>query len=823
MTFQAVTRPRQKRSVVSLILVLAAAAALLSADALMAKRGHSPVLTDVSVTPGVFHGGGGSTTLTYTLSVTAHASAFVRDADGVIVRTLQPETAQAADTYALDWDGADGAGADLPAGTYSVVVAASTADGSAQSTHTVQLLAPLLSDVSLAPTLFYGGAGSSGSTTLTYTLSDAADVSVIVRDAGDATVRTLQPETAQAADTYALDWDGTDGAGADLPAGTYSAVVAASTADGTTRIARDVGYSPTPVATETSLALDGTGDYVLRAVIEEWSESVNGQTPGNYYFDGRAQPWEFKARSGAALTLYVGADGADPLDTTFGASVTATSDSRGVADLAFPSGLAWYDTTGAPLPLYYSLSVTFGGSTRWYPASGRYALRAPVGNDGHLQFIFMSDIQTPLPGVPSPDIAPSGLTAATGPYTAIPHLSRSLGWATVLPGMRQETAANLVLFGGDPIERGSDATAPDDGTTQWRTLMDNEQSFGPSDEWSLSSLTAEVPLVVAPGNHDDIGVTDATEGLWKRWVYSPTALPYYSVDQGDVHFVVLNSYAASATLATSYKGWIGFQSDTPGGSRDVLVDSTTYTYTNSPQADWLIGAIDTDKPWTVVVMHHPMFDAYRTQSNAYNDANTTGGPNSDNKYFYGERDRLLAFFAAHGVDLVLHGHNHNYRRHVEKVRNADGTLASAMTFITQAVAGGPPSARDSSGNLPFLDWVDSNGNGTPDAGEPLADANNDHWDASAFGQENSPTGASGYVGVPDMFHATGSEYNDGVSFAYTMFQTGSDEQGAPTLTVTVKRISWNATAHAWGPWTVWDSAQIPQVDDGMVANRLTAD
>lgn len=824
MTFQTITRPRQTRSVLSLATVLLVAAIFLwPAETAVARRAHPLVLTNVSALPSAIYGGG-TATLTYHLCREATVSVVVHDAGGAIVRTLQPDTRQMGGMYALDWDGTDGAGATLAAGSYSLVVRATTSQGGdVRSTQTVQLLASPLTDVSLSPTSFYGGAGSSGFTTLAYTLNEAADVSVIVRDATDTAVRTLRPDAAQAAGTYTLGWNGTDGDGKTLAAGTYSVVVTAITADGTARTTRDVQYSPTPVATEASLALDGAGDYVLRAVIEEWSESLNGQTSANYYFDGRAQPWEFAARSGATLTLYVGADDADPLDTTHGGTASATSDTQGVADLAFPSGLDWHDAMDAPLPLHYSLSVTYGDSTRWYPASGRYALRAPVGADGHLQFAYMSDIQTPLPGVPSPDVEPSGLTAADGPYTAIPHLSRSLGWAAVLAGLRQESAANLVLYGGDPIERGEDATAPDDGATQWRTLLDNEQSFGPSDEWSLSSLAAQVPVASAPGNHDDIGDTDSTAGLWNRWVYSPTELPYYSFDQGDVHFVLLNAYAGSSTAATNYQGWIGFQSDTAGGSRAVTVSDTTYTYTNSAQADWLISAIDTDKPWTVVVMHYPMFDAYRTPANAYNNANTTGGPTPDNKYFYGERDRLLTFFAAHGVDLVLHGHNHNYRRHVEKVRSADGSVASAMTFITQAVAGGPPTARDSSGWLPFLDWVDLNGNGTPDDGEPLADAgNSDYWDASAFGKENNPVGASGYTGTPDMFHAVG-EYNDGVSFSYSTFQTGSDGEGVPTLTMNVKFISWDSDAHAWTPWTVYDSAQISQVDDGMVAKRLAGD
>ena len=144
---------------------------------------------------------------------------------------------------------------------------------------------------------------------------------------------------------------------------------------------------------------------------------------------------------------------------------------------------------------------------------------------------------------------------------------------------------------------------------------------------------------------------------------------------------------------------------------------------------------------------------------------------------------------------MLHGHNHDYRRHMEKVHAADGTTAT-MAFITEATAGAAPMPRDTDQSLPYIDWVDLNGNGTPDASEPVASAeNNPFWDASAFGQWNWPLqSASGYIsGTPDMFHAYGQEYTGGVRFSYSMFETGEDAQGQPTLTLTVKTVMWNGS------------------------------
>jgi flagellar hook assembly protein FlgD len=782
----------------------------------------APVLTGVDLAPPAFYAGSGSTTISYSLTGPATASVVVTDSGGATVRTLQPDTAQSAGSYEQTWDATADDTSPLAPGSYSVVVTATTAVGTMQSIQPVELFAPeVLTGVDASPGLFYGGAGASGRATLMYTLHTSATVTVTVRDRAGTPVNTIQPGAVQSAGSYAVTWDGTGDGGVNLAEGQYSMVVNAITAAGTSEGSDAVQYLLTPVASEASLAVDGAGGYVLHAVIDKWSELLEGQTSDNYYYDGQIQPWEFTGIEGATVTLYVGADAVDPTDTSYGGSVSDTTGARALVDLAFPAGLAWQDEGGAPRPLYYSVQLTYGGSTRWYPASGRYPLRPPTDADGHVQFTYMTDIQTPLSAVSTPDLQPSAMTDATGPYTAIPRLSRSLGWAAVLSGLEQETGANLVLYGGDAIDRGADDTGPDNGGTQFRTLFDNEQTYDADDEWSLSRLSNRAPMALAPGNHDDIGVNASAGNRWSRWVYSPSGVPYYSFDQGDVHFIILDGYDANDDPAQNYRGWIGFQDDVPGGSRTVSVGGVESTFTNSVQADWLISAIDTDKPWTVIVMHYPLFDAYRTSATAYNEANTTGTLTATNKYYYGERDRLLEFFAAHGVDVVLGGHNHNHRRHVEKVRSGDGSVTSTMTFLTQAVAGGPPTWRDTLNFLPYLDWLDYDGDGVPDASEPRATAdNNEYWDASAFGQENSPVGDSGYDGVADMYHATGQEYDDGITFSYSVFQTGSDDQGDPTLTLNVKFVSWDAQANAWEPWVVYDTAQIGQVEPGMVADRL---
>ena len=112
----------------------------------------------------------------------------------------------------------------------------------------------VLGNVTLSPTSFYAG---SGSTTLTYTLTARATVAVVVRDALGVAVRTLQSAKAQAPGSYSRVWDGKADGGAVLPAGSYSITVTARTSAGTVQSARSVqlvapvltvvGLSPTSV------------------------------------------------------------------------------------------------------------------------------------------------------------------------------------------------------------------------------------------------------------------------------------------------------------------------------------------------------------------------------------------------------------------------------------------------------------------------------------------------------------------------------------------------------------------------------------------------
>src|SRR5450756_2371626 len=93
-------------------------------------------------------------------------------------RSTQSRSSAASDVYKRQ--------VSVPAGDYSLVVTATTTAGTEQSTQTVQLVAPVLDAVSLSPQAIYTGGDK---TTLSYTLTGPATVSVVVRNGAGTTVR----------------------------------------------------------------------------------------------------------------------------------------------------------------------------------------------------------------------------------------------------------------------------------------------------------------------------------------------------------------------------------------------------------------------------------------------------------------------------------------------------------------------------------------------------------------------------------------------------------------------------------------------------------
>ena len=133
------------------------------------------------------------------------------------------------------------------------------------------------------------------------------------------------------------------------------------------------------------------------------------------------------------------------------------------------------------------------------------------------------------------------------------------------------------------------------------------------------------------GNHDTAQSTTASESIpMFNWFTTPKngevgGLPtgnnlYYSYDHANIHFVVLDSMAAS------------------------------YRQIGSPMLNWLaldLGA--THQQWIIVYFHHPPY--------------TRGTHNSDTEAdLIQVRQNITPILESYGVDLVLSGHSHVYER-----------------------------------------------------------------------------------------------------------------------------------------------------------------
>ncbi|HMK92178.1 MAG TPA: metallophosphoesterase [Thermoleophilia bacterium] len=150
------------------------------------------------------------------------------------------------------------------------------------------------------------------------------------------------------------------------------------------------------------------------------------------------------------------------------------------------------------------------------------------------------------------------------------------------------------------------------------------------------------------GNHEIL--SDATARTLFHSELGAPQRDWYRVKNGALNILVLSAYEPN------YSGTIGYVGE--GSS------------SNSAQARWLVATLRKIRAanrhaWIVVAVHCPPFD-----------------PKPDDPWASssGEKSRLVKLFDKYGVDAVVAGHVHNYRRHVA----ADG-----ITYLTQGTGGAP--------------------------------------------------------------------------------------------------------------------------------------
>jgi len=276
---------------------------------------------------------------------------------------------------------------------------------------------------------------------------------------------------------------------------------------------------------------------------------------------------------------------------------------------------------------YYDIVLTGNGATLSLPGNGgRYAFTSPPGG---------ADVALTIA-----DFGDSGPV-----YNQEWRDARKM-FLPVAQGIAA-AKANLVLGNGDYINTySSDSTAEVD--LKWENYFAVANTF-----------SASAPTMLTVGNHEGLGdstamdPTTTTQQAWEFWNDFPGAPGFYdrvySFDFGkSVHVVVLDDNTYNP---------LGFAGDGQPG--------------NSPMAQWLIADLEANtRPWVIVDLHQPIADPASWQFWSGVPASIPpGGPE--------EQARLEAFLARQGVDIVVSGHMHYYKRHVQ-----DG-----VTYVTEGGAG----------------------------------------------------------------------------------------------------------------------------------------
>jgi hypothetical protein len=195
-----------------------------------------------------------------------------------------------------------------------------------------------------------------------------------------------------------------------------------------------------------------------------------------------------------------------------------------------------------------------------------------------------------------------------------------------LLALAAEQAQNpaLVIFGGDTVNDGAD-------TDEW-------QAFWQAAASTLDGLTT----AAAAGNHDNHALLAEQFSYPAPAPLNPGEGFFYSLDMGGVHFIMLDSNIMGAGRQEDIE-WL----------RDDLQSAP------AQQADW-----------RVAVMHHPMWPLTENLKDIQRAATM--------------REHFLPLLEAHGVDLILTGHQHLYGRSLPKSGDATAPEGSGIVQIMAA-------------------------------------------------------------------------------------------------------------------------------------------
>lgn len=206
-------------------------------------------ITGAAVSPAVLAADGSGTadaaTLSFSVGVPVNASVAVERPDGTVVRQLSSGDL-AVGPRTVAWDGRDDADVRVVDGDYRFAIRGTGPGGvPVEITVPVAVSFALVSARTTPSAISPNGDGKADATRTSFSLRAPSTVTVTVRDAAGATIRTLTSGQ-RAAGSFSVTWNGRRGASASspvVPDGAYTIDVASRTTHGTWRIALPVAVS----------------------------------------------------------------------------------------------------------------------------------------------------------------------------------------------------------------------------------------------------------------------------------------------------------------------------------------------------------------------------------------------------------------------------------------------------------------------------------------------------------------------------------------------------------------------------------------------------
>jgi flagellar hook assembly protein FlgD len=231
-----------------------------------------------ALAPNPFSPKHGRTTLGYTVQDREDVSVTVRDAAGDAVRGPLDLGTRSGGAHSWSWSGNTNAGPVAPSGRYRIVLATSreadgvTVHGRTTRVVTLDSTAPVLAHVTGPPTFYPVRDRYRDTFAATTRLSETALVTLHVNTAGGRAVRTVEATRKRGRAT--VTWDGRNGAGRIVPAGTYRWYSTARDAAGNT------ARSAVSTVTASSSRLVGHGLSLVHNGADAHSTNVTDRSCG---------------------------------------------------------------------------------------------------------------------------------------------------------------------------------------------------------------------------------------------------------------------------------------------------------------------------------------------------------------------------------------------------------------------------------------------------------------------------------------------------------------------------------------------------------------